>query len=105
MSTISQPEDRPGETGRALLAGLKRRGQASQRMQPRACGCRDPWPCRHHDEPESENLVDAGRDAAQHLIDCGLIPLLHPDTMRGLWRRGGTDRRLVNQLRALVGAA
>ena len=33
------------------VAGMKRRREASSRMEPMACGCRDDWTCRCHDTP------------------------------------------------------
>ena len=35
------------------LAGLRRRREAARRLPPlECCGCRDPWTCRHHDDPK-----------------------------------------------------
>jgi len=87
----------------AWLAGLHRRRSASPRLVPLDCGCRDPWPCRCSDPPLSERMVDAGRDAALHILDAGEIPLLEIEILQALYRRGGADRALAEQLHALTG--
>ncbi len=87
----------------AWLAGLHRRRSASPRLVPLDCGCRDPWPCRCSDPPLSERMVDAGRDAALHVLDAGEIPLLQIEILQALYRRGGVDRALAEQLHALAG--
>ena len=51
----------------------------------------------------SDRWVDAGRDAAQHLLETGHLPLLELDVVRALWRRGGDDRQLARQLYGLAG--
>jgi hypothetical protein len=82
---------------------MRRRRQASYRLPPLDCGCRDPWPCRCDRPPLSQKIVDAGAQAAQHLRDCGLPPLVDVETRRALWRRGGDDRRLARELYGLCG--
>lgn len=86
-------------------AGLDRRSAAAHRIPPLACGCADPWVCRCHEADPSERMVDAAADAAHHLLDLGLFPVLDLDTQRALWRRGGEGRRLVSELQALAAAA
>jgi len=71
-------------------------------MVPLHCGCRDPWPCRCSDPPLSENMIDAARDAALHLLTCGETPLLGRRTLQALWRRGGSDRELAERLYLLT---
>jgi hypothetical protein len=48
-------------------------------------------------------MVDAGAAAAAHLLECGHTPLLKTEVLRGLWRRGGPDRALAQNLYVLVG--
>ncbi|MGO9251641.1 MAG: hypothetical protein ACLP5J_09635 [Mycobacterium sp.] len=50
-------------------------------------------------------MVDAGRDAAAHLLDHGYTPLLDRETLRALHRRGGDDRALAQDLYELAGGA
>jgi hypothetical protein len=80
-----------------------RRRRAAERLVPLDCGCRDPWPCRCSRPPVSEKTIDAGAQAARHLLDCGQVPLLEIDVLRALWRRGGTDRQLAQELYDLAG--
>lgn len=80
-----------------------RRHQAAQRTVPLDCGCRDPWPCRCTQPPLSDKFIDAGRDAALHLLDRGHIPLLEVEVLQALHRRGGFDRALAEMLHAATG--
>jgi len=48
-------------------------------------------------------MIDGGRAAAEHLLDIGLVPMLELDTLRALYRRGGHDRALAQQLYELAG--
>jgi hypothetical protein len=86
-----------------------RRRQAAQRLAPLGCGCRDPLFCRCRppvsERPAlSEKMVDAGADAAIHiLITTGCAPILKTDVLRALWRRGGDDRRLAQEPYELAG--
>jgi len=50
----------------------------------------------------SEKWIDAGRDAAQHLLSVGQTPLLEIEVLQALWRRGGDDRRLAQHLHQLA---
>ncbi|WP_245843052.1 MULTISPECIES: hypothetical protein [Mycobacteriaceae] len=43
-------------------------------------------------------MVEAGRDAALHLLADGYVPLLKADVLQSLSRRGGDDRRLAELL-------
>jgi hypothetical protein len=82
----------------------RRRREAALRMPVLDCGCRDPWhPCTCSQSPLSEKMVDAGAQAARHLLEVGFVPLLEVDTLRALHRRGGADRRLAQELYELVG--
>lgn len=82
---------------------LTRRRKAAQRLVPLDCGCPDPWPCRCTDPPLSNRMIDAGRDAATHILDGGHVPLLEIEVLRALWRRGGADRALAERLHELGG--
>lgn len=99
--TTSLPADRDSE----MIAGLRRRRDASRRLPLLACGCRDPWPCRHLDGPSSDHDTEGAADAARHLLAVGLTPLLRLEYQRALWRRGGVDRQLVSDLHARPGMA
>lgn len=80
------------------IAGLHRRRTAASRSTPLDCGCRDPWPCRHHDRQSTRGVVEA----AGHLAELGLPPLFRLDTCRALWP---DDRELAVTLARLRGAA
>lgn len=86
-----------------LTAQLRRRREASRRVIPLDCGCRDGWTCRCTDPPLSEAMIDAGRAAARHILSVGKTPLLATEILRALWRRGGEDRQLAEQLHQLTG--
>lgn len=51
----------------------------------------------------SARWVDAGAAAASHLLALGYVPLLEAEVLEILWRRGGNDRRLAQQLYQLTG--
>lgn len=51
----------------------------------------------------SARWADAGAAAASHLLVHGYIPLLEAPVLEALWRRGGADRRLAQQLYQLTG--
>lgn len=82
---------------------IRCRRRAARRSVPLDCGCPDPWPCRCSAPPMSDNMVDAGRDAALHLLEVGRVPLLEVEVLQALWRRGGTDRELATLLHRLTG--
>jgi hypothetical protein len=48
-------------------------------------------------------MIDAGADAAEHLLAAGLTPMFDIDTQRQLWRGG--HHRLVHRLRSAYGLA
>jgi hypothetical protein len=87
------------------LAAWKRRHAAAQRVAPLSCGCPDPWPCRCSEPPLSKRMIDAGRDAALHILDTGHVPVLKFEVLQALWRRGGADRVLAEQLHQASGGA
>lgn len=74
------------------IHGLRRRRAASQRAEPLACGCADPWTCRHHDSPVD---VDAAVAAGEHLLRNQLGPIYNVDTGRTLWRAGRRDLAIM----------
>lgn len=83
---------------------LGRRRSAAKRLVPLECGCSDPHPCRCTEPPLSEKMIDAGRDAAVHIMDnTGRVPLLQTEVLRALYRRGGDDRVLAEKLHAMTG--
>lgn len=85
------------------LAAWKRRHAAARRVTPLDCGCPDTWPCRCTDPPLSEMALDAWRDAALRLLFDGQVPILPLEVRRALWRRGGPDRVLAEQLHQACG--
>jgi hypothetical protein len=82
---------------------LRRRRLASQRMAPLDCGCHDPLGCRCTQPPLSDRWITAGRDAARHILATGHVPLLKIEILQALYRRGGDDRALAEQLHAAAG--
>lgn len=90
-------------TTTSYLAGLHRRREAAADLRPMLCGCRDPWPCRHYEEPVSitDQFVDGYRDACEHLLAEGLTPAPNVDALRVMWRRGGQEQRLAMRITEL----
>jgi hypothetical protein len=93
--TRSYPQDTASQ--------LKRRRDAGRRLPTLDCGCADPWPCRRSEPPLTEKMIDAGRDAALHLLRCNAVPLLKFEVLQALWRRGGADRVLAEILHEACG--
>ncbi len=87
----------------ATAAELRARRAAGCRLPPLDCGCRDPWPCRCTRPPLSERTVDGYRAAARHVLRDGNTPALPIEVLRALWRRGGADRELADELYELGG--
>lgn len=81
---------------------LDRRRRTSTRCVPLDCGCPDPWPCDCTSPPLTDKWIDAGRDAARHLLAAGQTPLLEIEILQALWRRGGDDRRLAQHIHQLT---
>lgn len=69
-------------------------------MVPLDCGCRDPWGCVCTEPPLSEYALDGWRNAANHLLASGRMPLIPLEVRRALYRRGGDDRELAQKLHA-----
>ena len=86
-------------------AAWKRRHAAARRAVPLDCGCPDPWPCRCSLPPLTDKMIDAGRDAALHILEANKIPILEIEVLQALWRRGGTDRELAEHLHQLTDGA
>lgn len=80
-----------------------RRREAAWRLVPLDCGCRDPWVCRCTEPPPSDRQLDAWRDAALYVLRGHQIPVLPLEALRGLYRRGGPDRVLAEQLHTANG--
>jgi hypothetical protein len=88
----------------AIPDQLRRRRAASWRCAPLDCGCGpDPLGCTCSSPPLSEHMVDAGRDAALHILKTGRVPVLEIEVLRALYRRGGADRELAERLHRLSG--
>ena len=86
-----------------ITTQLQRRRATAYRVVPLDCGCPDPWPCDCTSPPLNDRWVDAGRDAALHLLAQGLLPRLELEVLRALYRRGGRDRILAERLHAAIG--
>jgi len=89
----------------AGVGAWHRRHAAASRLYPLDCGCRDPWPCRCTEPPLPDKRIDAGRDAALHVLATGNVPLLEYEVLQALWRRGGEDRELAELLYTLTDGA
>lgn len=89
----------------ATAAQLRARRAAAARCVPLDCGCADPWPCRCTRPPLSERTVDGYRDAARHVLGHGSTPALPLEVLQALWRRGGPDRELADELYKLGGVS
>lgn len=85
------------------VAGWKRRCDAAFRLAPLDCGCRDGWLCRCSEPALSEKMIDAGRDAALHVLATGYIPVVKYEVLQALWRRGEEDRELAELVHTLAG--
>lgn len=80
-----------------------RRREAAWRSVPLDCGCRDGRTCKCTEPPLSARAIDGWRDAALYLLEhSGKTPLLPVEVLQALWRRGGADRALAEQLHALT---
>ncbi|WKW97320.1 hypothetical protein Q3O43_20080 [Rhodococcus aetherivorans] len=83
-----------------LPIALERRRTAACRLPALPCSCRDPWLCRC-DTAAGEltgRYLDGWRDAAEHLLEVGIVTSVPAGVLRALWRRGGTDRALAERL-------
>jgi HK97 family phage major capsid protein len=82
------------------VAGLHRRRNAAWRMVPLDCACRDPWPCRCTEPPLTENMIDAGRNAALHVLSTGHVPLLDLEAEYGAVEDGLRNHKRAMAFRA-----
>jgi hypothetical protein len=109
-----QPDNKPGKSlvwipcTRALApqdtrSQLKRRSGAAKRSVPLDCGHRDPLLCDCTQPPLSNHAIDGWRSSAEHVLATGQIPLLPIEVLQALWRRGGSDRALAEQLHEASG--
>ena len=71
-------------------------------LSPVRAGCPTSWPCDCDQAPPCDRWVDAGAAAASHLINLGCTPLLPQEVLCALWRRGGGDRALAENLYELA---
>jgi len=86
--------------------GSRLRWESARRLPPLApCGCvRDPAHDRHRCHALiSDRMVEAGAQAARHILGHGCTPILDRATLRALYQRGGHDRALAQRLRELAG--
>jgi len=51
----------------------------------------------------SDAALDGWLDAAQHILDCGQIPLVPLEIRRALWRRQVSDRLLAERVHRACG--
>lgn len=84
-----------------ILSQLNRRRGSAARSVPLDCGCRDGWVCRCTEPPLSDQALDGWRDAARHILAAGKTPALPLEVLRALYRRGGDDRALAQELHSL----
>jgi hypothetical protein len=60
-------------------------------------GRADPW--RYDELPLTEHQAECWHATVGHLAGAGLVPLVSSlEVRRGLWRRGGRDRKLAERL-------
>jgi len=103
-ATTDNPK--PTTQPRHFHAGGLRRREAALRLPPIGrCGCvRDPDLDKHRcgARPLSDHQVDGWRAAAIGIIEDGYVPIVPVEVVRRLWKRGGRDRQLAQQLWELV---
>lgn len=88
-----------GADATALVAQLGRRAEAASRLPPLQCGCADPSIHRcNGSEPDDDLALDAWCATAEALLRLGTPPLVPRSVLRALWRRGGDDAALAQQL-------
>ena len=75
------------------------------RLPPLECGHRDPWTASHTRPEPSDRMIDGYRDALQHLEALGLTGYPVLPELRMLWQRGGSDRRLAQNIAQRWGMA
>lgn len=92
----------PSSSRQERISQARRRRIAAARSVPLGCGCRDAWTCRCTKSGLTDEMIDAGRIAALHILAAGQLPILRPDILRALYRRGGQDRQLAERLHILT---
>ncbi|MBX7434574.1 hypothetical protein JDV09_21095 [Mycobacterium sp. Y57] len=84
------------------MAGVRRRRAASRRLpvleHSRVADPWTPWRPDVLSDPQADGVVAA----AEHLAIAGLAPLFDATTLRQMWRRGGDDRALAEELHRLT---
>ncbi|PEG58592.1 hypothetical protein CQY21_21580 [Mycolicibacterium boenickei] len=80
------------------FSALDRRRKAAHRCQPLECGCQDPWICRCHDPELTDQQIEAAINAAELLLQHGLMPLFTIPTRRALWRVGRRDLATLTEV-------
>lgn len=73
-------------------------------MEPLDCGCGpDPWLCRCTEPPLSEHAMDGWRAAINRTLPIG-TPIVPIEVLQRLYRNGGMDRQLAQQVWAATGS-
>jgi hypothetical protein len=104
-SPTPHPHDKRAHRQGRPETGMWRRRQAAQRLAPLGrCGCiRDPLHDHHRCGDEiTENMATGYKAAVLHLRSLGVLPAPLIPEMQALWRRGGADRQLAQELFELV---
>jgi hypothetical protein len=84
-----------------LAHQLRVRRAAAQRLEGG-----DPWPRQYGSDSEpTAAQLSAWSDAASHVAADGLCPIVPREVLRLLWKRGGADRQLAEQVAVNGGAA
>ena len=100
------PEARTADatpTTRSLKNNRQRTRNAWRRRPWLDCGCSGDT-CHCTTPPLSDYQLDGWADCARYIMDTsGCIPLLPIEVLRALYRRGGDDRVLAEQLHAAGG--
>lgn len=98
MSQHTASESITAQRQCAAVRPWRRRRDAADRSTPLgdSGNVRDPWqPWRP--EKLSEKQIEAAAEAAEHLLELDLLPILDLDVLRAMWRAG--FRALVDTLR------
>jgi hypothetical protein len=98
------PKPLPRICANDIPAQLSARRMAANRSVPLHCGCRDPWVCGHYttEPPLTDNQLDGWRDAANHVLARGDMPMVPLQVRRALWKRPA-DRALAKLLHEVCG--
>ena len=76
------------------------RHAAAARLGVLLCGCTDPWGHRDCRDPAplTEVALDGWVAAITDVFTLQVSPMVPVEVLRALWRRGGDDRRLAQQV-------